>query len=892
MQLEGLMQYISIALLAFAGFIIIFNIVKGLIRGLKKTVGSLVAIIISALIAWLITAIVCRPSSLMVAKVMELLQSVLPEGEIRDLLLMESLGDAINHYSAMIAAPVFFTACYIVISIVVSIVIAIVIKFIPPKKEESKLVKRLCGSAVGLVCGFLVVVLTLMPTIGTFELAVNAASELESETAEETSPDEYGIHEFLEVAKNDTTIKILGDLGCRPLYNMLASTSFDGERVYLKNDISAILAMLDNVTLLGGDMSGYSYVQIEAIDEIINSFDSSPLIKHAVAGVFSTVSTTWLDGGAFMGIEKITAGEMIDPVIDGMLEVMQTSDKNNISADLRTMRDVFAILVENEVLAYTDNSEALLEKLGEGEVISELMAAVTSNERMLPLADAVTEVSIRALASVVGIPGSNTEIYDALMTDLAAAVNNVSGVDADYKYETLVPEVEEALGNYGIKVSGEALNNVAQSLLSDLGNKGTVTAEDVSELFAVYAVAQAEGEDSASLTGKSFDMLSSESVSFVDNGDGTVSINGKVLKNYSAESLRNSSAYKMGRYNNDFGNAATLMSPETMVTDIMTMDTIMSLLGKYGECEDVEAEAKKIGDFVSSALTIFSDVDIENANIEDIVARIGVLLDGMNGTEILGGDTTEALLTALMQSDLVSGQFGLSKEEITEFASKMAALVNDSGKSYEYATKTVADTIKMFTTAMNADATAQDKKEATKELLSNITPESADMISSMVTTSMVTDMGVPEEKAEAVTSTLSSMLGKMADYSSENADEESINKEVEAVNKVVDMAMNITDTTSEPLFHDDENGESLLGNADEFVDLIVNSEVISGTLQEAITDAGNTDNPLGIPTLSASDAAMAESALQSYYDANGGGEDLAAKLEAIAAMVNLNVNLD
>ncbi len=888
-------EYVTIALIATVAVFLLVNVVKALIRGLKKSIGTLVAIILSAIIAAIITFIICNPSSSVIGWLMDTINAILPEGEIKDLFAIAELEDALSHYSVMIAAPFFFVAAFSVVSIIVSIIVAIIVKFVPPYKKPRAVANRLGGAGVGLVCGLLVSVIFLMPVVGTINLMASFEGTVVTEQIEENADpavsysEEDMLTELISGASENEVVQILNGIGCGYVFDLFASTEFDGKRIYLKDDIGTITAMIGDVSLLGGDMSAYGQEQIDALDNILASLDSSPLLKNVVAGIFSTAAEKWTAGETFIGIEKFSAGELLDPLVDEMLVIMTTSDKTNVSADLGTMKDVFAILIKHDMLKGGDY-QTTLDKLSQSGAIGELIVAVNKNERMSPLADEITLLSIRTLASTIGVPADKTENYNQLMSGIADILNE-SRADAN-RAETIEPQITDTLEHYGIEISGEAAANVSRSIVADLGGLDSVSASDVEEFFTVYAVASGMADDEMRGNGYSFDMLST-TLGFTVNSDGTVSVGDRVLNNYTADNYLASSAFVMGNTGVDFGGAATLMSAETMVSSIITMEDIMNFIGSYADCEDIEAEAAKISEIITEAMDIFADTDFENTAPTDLIASLGGLLDKMKETEIFGADTVSGLMKAVLQSDSVGSALGLSKSELTSFAEKISEVANaENSTGYTEATQAVSSTINAITSTTDTEKTKEEKLQATHDLIDTITPESAEMVSSIVSSTMVSDMGVADEHAEAVSSAMSSMLTNMAEYKTNNPDSTDHGKEAEAVNTLLDMAMNITtEATDTPMFSNDET-EGVLGTtADEFIDLIVNSEVVSQTVKETVKDNGYSDNPLGLPALSEAEKASVTKTLENYHAENSGDEELAALLESIAAIVNVDLVL-
>lgn len=889
-------QYVTYAIVALAVVIIAINIIKGLVKGLKKSVGAFVAIALSIVIAAILTAVICKPSSSFIASALDMLKGIMPDGTIQDLFSVEELGEAFSYYSSMLVAPFFFALSYILVSIIVSIIVSILVKIIPPFKKPGILLDRLDGSGVGLICGFIVTVIVLMPIVGTIDMVASLDSAGQSAESAETAEND-DIKDLIHKANESKVIDVFMNMGCRPVYNAFASAKFDGEKIYLKDDLSAVLDMVDNIDAMSGELSGYGDAQIGALRNIVADLESSSLLENTVSGVFSTAAQKWLSGESFIGIEKFSAGEMLDPIVETMLEVIATSDKDTIGKDLETMTDVFAIMVKYDMFSHGDDYEAMLTQLSKEGVISELIIVVNNNPRMSPLADEITTLSIRALASTIGIPEDAEERYNLLLSEVAEVVESTYGMSGDEREQNLSSDLKKAFDEYGVEVGGEALDNITASVITDLGHLSTVEISDVEEFFMIYAIANAQADTEASRRYQSFDLLSSTEsnkvLEVVVNDDGTISIDGKVLKNYNADNYISSGAYTMGSEKSDFGDAASLYSSDTMKSDLVTMEDIISTIGKYADCEDISVEAEKIEKVIGEALTTFQSIDFNKADTEEILEAVSGMLDSMSETDIFGGETAQSIFTAILQSDAAVQTIGMSHQDATNLANKIGEVISNTDSDYADATKVISDTLNALNSTTNSDLTKEEKKQATENLINNVTPDSAEILGSVVTSSMVTEMGVPKENAEAVSSALSSMLNNMADYNGTEADPDAVAKEAEAVNQILDLAINITpDSECKSLFNDGD-AEGVLGvTAEEFIDLVINSEVVSATLEETIYANGYSDNPLGIPELSEGDIAQAKAALLNYYVSNGGGEELARQLQAIAAIVNIDISFN
>ncbi len=868
--------YFVMALVAVVVLIVAVNILKGLLRGLKKSIGSLIAILLSLVVSFILTATVVTPGSSAVSATEDLLTSF--GGAVAELFAIEELGVAFSHYATMLVSPIFFTLSFIVVSIVISIIVAIVIKFIPPYKKPNLLLNKLGGALVGLVSGLLVAIIIAMPIVGTVNLFTKSES-VDLESVEQVAGAE--VADIFSAAAESSALDIFANVGCGMLYDSLAKTNFEGEKILLKDDIGAIIEIADSFSVLNGEVSSYGAEQIAALNNIVAHLDTSPLLKNIVAGVLSEIATKWSEGNAFIGIEKLDVGETLSPLFDKLLEILSTSDKTNIVSDLQTVIDIFDVLIKNDILENAGDVELLLNKLGQDGVVSSLLSAVNKNERMLPISDEITKLGMRYLATSMGIPENSEAAYNKLMEDVAGLLNSQS-----VNEESFEAELGAVLENNGINVDEDDISIIADSMLSDLGSLDNVSASDVEEFFIVYSTAIPAGADETASNSSLVEFLSDdgtgESDTFVFNNDGTVSVNGRVLSVYNSSNLLNSEAYKLGENGVDIGDAATLYSSEAMKSSIITMDDISAYIASYSDCSDIEAEARKVEGVIKEAFAIFEDTDLENMDTADMLKKASALLDKMGDSEIFKPEAISGLLTGILQSSDLADVIGINAKDAAGFVDKLTQTVANSDQTYESTIKSISGTINMIGNA-TSDKSGEDKKKETQELIENITPESVDVISSVITSSVLENSGVKSEKTEVISTTVTSLLDNMAKY-----DGDAHHEEAEAVNTILDIAMNASDST----FSNGEETGSVGKTADEFIDIVVNSDVVSGTIVDVVNSDSFESQPSVVEGLTEEEQGQLAAALEDYY-ANGAGDaELLEKLEAIASFLNVNANFN
>lgn len=889
------MDIIAMIPLAVLGIFVIVNVLVGLFSGLRKSLARLIALIASALIAFVATLIVCSPSAELISTVLNIVTDLFAGTALEALLAVDALGISISYYISMLIAPFFFMVAFIALSIVLSIVAAIVVRLIF-RKKTGFVRNRLGGMLIGLVCGVLITFIILTPIIGTINLA---SPVLELDAIKES------FAEGEELTESEI-INVFAVAGCVPLYNALASAEFEGEKVYLKNEVVALITIIDGLTSLTGDITEYGEDQIAALNTMLEGLKQSPLLKSTVAGILAEAASSWVDGESFAGLEKPEADEIIAPILDGMLGVLASSTKDTIEQDLGTMKDVFAIMIRSEILKHSSDFSEMLSQLNKTDAISALFEVVNANERMTVLSDEITNLGIRALASTIGVIEDEQERYDLLMSEIADVLNETSNKSGDERAEAVKPKLKKAFEDYGVEVSGDALVEVCRGLIADLGNKGTLEASDVKEFFVIYAVA---GKQSASAAyGSGYDLLSSNIPGVKVNSNGTISVGGVVFKNYDSTSYKNSEAYNMGSLGVDIDGAASLYSAESMESTLITMADLMAAITKYGDCVDIAAESAKVSKIITRALEIFDEIDFDNVSATDLMPKLGEILDMMNDSKIFGKEMSANMLLAILQSEKIVDSIGISVAESTNFANKINEMVDDGKFDYLHATEVIADTVTVMEAAgNNTDKTKEEKKEDTQKLLDTISKDTAEMIGTLVTPSLIENYGVSTEKSDTVSSTVSSLLDNMANYENEDdVNGEQAAKEAEAVSTLLDLAITASDSNGGSLFNTKtdngtgEGGEVSTGSLDttaaELVELVVTSEVVSTTIDDMVYRDGNDDNPFGAQ-LNEQDAAEATTAIEEYYANNKGAsaeadEELARKLEAIAIMLNVQVELE
>ena len=531
MSMALLAKLIAFGFGVIAFLIILINVLKGVLRGLKKTIATLVAVAMAAIVSAILTVILCSPSSALITALVSSLGDLIG-GDLGEIMAIEELTTTFSYYTAMLIGPFFFLACYFLLNIIFAIIAAIIFKHLPILKNVNKVADRLGGLGLGLACGYIVAVIVLMPTVGTMSIVTSLpyddlmnSGEVENE-AEESEVEKYEMdkddyyedyyddyYEGDPYAEEDEEIDeemidFMDDMnkyinvfmksGCGPVYNAFASAKFNGERVYLKNDFNVIIALTEDISDAGNNIESPKLgdEHIDLFRSIVDNIEASSLLKNTVAGILSTACENWNSGEEFMGISKINAGDVMNPVTNELLNTLATTTYETVEGDLESMVDVFEILVHSGILDETEYDRMLIMLGEEDGVLDQLTVALHGNKRMDRVADEVAMISTRAMASHLNI---NTEEYDVLMNDIAASMNKYGAMAEAEKRTYVESDLKAAFDDYGVTVEGKAFDDIVDDIMEEFDGRTDVTNDEVSDYFQKHVIEEAEenGKDAA-----------------------------------------------------------------------------------------------------------------------------------------------------------------------------------------------------------------------------------------------------------------------------------------------------------------------------------------------------------------------------------------------------------
>ena len=198
------------------------------------------------------------------------------------------------------------------------------------------------------------------------------------------------------------------------------------------------------------------------------------------------------------------------------------------------------------------------------------------------------------------------------------------------------------------------------------------------------------------------------------------------------------------------------------------------------DIDDKETESHAIAKAIREILSFTSNMSEGSITDASSIQKIGSFLDALSGTKIIGETSTEFIIVGLFQSDLVHDSMGLSLIDATDVAHTICNKSHTSG--YAPILQSVADTVEVINLASSDNSNKEEFNEKVGVLISNLTPETSEVLQKIATKEAVEKQGVRKESSENVSNLISNVLGNLSSAKSEGMSDEQMKEMTRAFN--------------------------------------------------------------------------------------------------------------
>ncbi len=320
----------------------------------------------------------------------------------------------------------------------------------------------------------------------------------------------------------------------------------------------------------------------------------------------------------------------------------------------------------------------------------------------------------------------------------------------------------------------------------------------------------------------------------------------------------------------------------TPLSEVVTVESILSAPeAPTGRPPQTEAKA------LAHACYVLTTVlpDLESMAGRDVLKVLGPVLDAFADTDTIGKNSVDLLLKGLMQSTLMRDKMGFTFGEAGQAANSIAN--SAAAKTFTGMLHSLSLYIEVLDSAETDSSTVAPAVDA---LLDDLTPEAADVIGHVTTPSVVKTYGVSEQSAGPVSDLLTNTFSDLS-ASKDTLTREEYQGESKAVADMMNVLLSISKSGETALFTEDA---TIGTTAQEYVDTILSSSVMSGTIVDTVYGTGTEPviDPLSTDVmLTEGDRTLFEAAVRDAWEASAKDEKTEKTLIAIGALLNLEVSL-
>ena len=456
--MDQISSYLTIGILGAIGVLFLFGFLRGLRKGFYKSLMDL-GFVALCLIASIMIAKSITNTLTDIAGLTDILMSV--KGSVPDLAptvdsaleMIEQFGDneaMINVLLALPAAlitPILFIPVYIILGILIKIPKLIIERIVVGKNggPSYRGGSRLLGGLVGGVRNALFIVVILIPIVGYAFLAGDVVKTIDS-----VSLDGGAVGVNTEAEKNEGGTVLLGaetsatigmadigqildnpamkgiyNFGGKLVFNSLTTKTVEGVKIDASKEVNTFAELYANFApFMTEAPANYGDAQKQGINNIKVMLNDSEFLTFVVSEGLSFVAEKWKNGEDAFGIEKIEMGEDLQPMLDGIIETLSTTDSENIKGDIDTISNLISTCIDEGVFKELGKEEPDFMGLIQKETfITNLLLEIYKNERTRPIIGYAMDMVVDLLSDSLATEGSDIPKPDSVN------MNNISETD-------------------------------------------------------------------------------------------------------------------------------------------------------------------------------------------------------------------------------------------------------------------------------------------------------------------------------------------------------------------------------------------------------------------------------------------------------------------------------
>ncbi len=493
----------SVAIVCLFFVVLAIRIYIGINRGFRKSLISLGVVVTSVIVSVLLTPVISMLPAALIFDLLDLLLGRFVSGYRATMAQFPSVPLFIERMISLVLSMILVIGVFYAVRIILGIVVAIISKKTKQNNandSEYRIEKGSCfdrnnkllGAIAGCISAVVITMMLISPIMGTLDIAYRALGAAEQINSKSV----YYIGEKNAAAIKKYSKDIPGNIfyqcGGNLIFRGAASTYMYGEKIYLLREVEIAEDTVEQAMQLYRalyDPKSDNKTRVAYMEHICENVEQLTIGKGVLADAMSTAASAWEKGYLLYGIAKPEVNGVIDPMIDELLSVCADANVESAKPITVTMLKLVTLSIDTNILFLkSEDYEQAFEIVKNSNLLDRIDAILAENPYMQNVN--IHSMAMAALADCVTVSDYDPASYDLLTQELANAINAVNQKNSgplEDRASALAHHAKKHIENYGVDVSPEMVEMVAQVLLREIGISSEVSAEDIRNIFDKYA---------------------------------------------------------------------------------------------------------------------------------------------------------------------------------------------------------------------------------------------------------------------------------------------------------------------------------------------------------------------------------------------------------------------
>ncbi len=406
--------------------------------------------------------------------------------------------------AALLAAPILYLILFLLLRWAAYLVLWVVERCIPILRKRSM---RILSMPLGALNGIVLAAVTLIPLCGYLVFGAHMLRTFVDSGMTDTTLIRENVLDRFDLTEND--LENLSDriennpavsavymtVG-KPIYTALTTAELDvsethGQTVKMnpERELKGLLVTAA-YAIDAGEAFGkadYTPADKELLFAAADSLFESDWVRLLATDSLVALSRTWLENKPFAGIECPVLDASLNPTVNRLLEVLSAENAETLEEDIHVILDVVGDLKINGLLEGNADYTAMVQRMGESRLLTDMLVRLEENERLGVLAAELRALSIRLVSNMLGVDKLMSGEYSDMMGNVAGALTDSLRMSEEERDALILNAVKNNFADSGFDMPDEVALKMSHQMIGDLGTDGEITEEELTDYLIHHA---------------------------------------------------------------------------------------------------------------------------------------------------------------------------------------------------------------------------------------------------------------------------------------------------------------------------------------------------------------------------------------------------------------------